>query len=306
MHVPTQGVIGGGNRSYLSNSNPNGFAELIVTTTVQLPSVGGWVQEIDFWRRKKITSRRPHSHHNKGLTDSCASAMSQGAASAKITPGGEEEAKKMTAQWAAAPNDALKLGVKLALGEWQALQLAVSNKWGGSDTALRLEYFEADICDWFLGPQKRIRTGEVENFLEEVMNEDFQVEAEDGSLQRVASLLTKLRTDVLTDKSFLGLLRMWQRARRRGKIQIEVEAKQDSDKADPELFESGDGDAKAGGSVMPSLVGAGGMDVVQEGDEGGEEPSTDAKKDNSGVPKEPLVDDDGFELVTTKRRGRRR
>ncbi|GAB5353114.1 hypothetical protein AAMO2058_000010500 [Amorphochlora amoebiformis] len=153
------------------------------------------------------------------------------------------EAKAVLASWAADKVKALEFGIRVALDEWQILTLAVEHRWGGQDSKLRAQYLYEDLCDWFTKAKQTIKCHQVEDLLFEVMQDDFQVEAEDGSVERTSNLLLQLRKDVLSAK-FDGLLALWKRHKKREGKKIQVIAQAEADKVDPNLLEQIDEEHK--------------------------------------------------------------
>lgn len=55
-------------------------------------------------------------------------------------------------------------GVRLCLGTWTALQLAVENEWGGTRSREKLKQLEGDIVNWFYRGKREESSGTVYRF----------------------------------------------------------------------------------------------------------------------------------------------
>ncbi|XP_060109101.1 pre-rRNA-processing protein TSR2 homolog [Heteronotia binoei] len=79
-------------------------------------------------------------------------------------------------------------GVKAVLGSWPVLQIAVENGFGGA--------YSQEKADWMVGAVEQffqsnadLDPEEVDDFLAEVMNNEFDTVIEDGSLSQVSRQL---------------------------------------------------------------------------------------------------------------------
>ncbi|XP_071082442.1 pre-rRNA-processing protein TSR2 homolog [Haliotis cracherodii] len=80
--------------------------------------------------------------------------------------------------------------VKSVLDGWTALQLAVSHGSGGPDSQEKAEWMVYAIETWFK-ENAHIESDELEDFLEDVMNAEFDMVIEDNSLPQVAQMICK-------------------------------------------------------------------------------------------------------------------
>ncbi|KAK3743547.1 hypothetical protein RRG08_027414 [Elysia crispata] len=74
------------------------------------------------------------------------------------------------------------------LDSWTALQLAVQQSFGGPESAEKARWMIHAIETWFLENQG-LETYEVEDFLERVLNSEFNLILEDNSVQEIARLI---------------------------------------------------------------------------------------------------------------------
>lgn len=182
------------------------------------------------------------------------------------------------------------LAISLILSTWPALSIAVVNNWGGPDSADKRDWFAGAISDDF---KERPDTDaeELEARLVEVMQDEFEVNVEDGSEVDIAVKIMKARQQCKEGdfREIQQMLKTWEE--RKGKaaglpqgVQI-VEHKGDGDSVDEEddsddYEDEDDGDINMedAEAKVPALVGA--LQPKQE----------------------PEVDDDGFTKVTGRRK----
>nr|XP_021404278.1 pre-rRNA-processing protein TSR2 homolog [Lonchura striata domestica] len=77
-------------------------------------------------------------------------------------------------------------GVRAVLGGWAALQLAVAQGFGGPQGPEKAAWLSSALLDFFT-QNADLEQEEVEDFLAEVMDNEFDTVVEDGSLQQVGS-----------------------------------------------------------------------------------------------------------------------
>ncbi|XP_046569167.1 pre-rRNA-processing protein TSR2 homolog [Haliotis rubra] len=80
--------------------------------------------------------------------------------------------------------------VKSVLDGWTALQLAVSHGFGGPDSQEKAEWMVYAIETWFK-ENANIQSDELEDFLTDVMNAEFDMVIDDNSLPQVAQMICK-------------------------------------------------------------------------------------------------------------------
>ncbi|RLV63903.1 hypothetical protein DV515_00017794 [Chloebia gouldiae] len=87
-------------------------------------------------------------------------------------------------------------GVRAVLGGWAALQLAVAQGFGGPQGPEKAAWLSSALLDFFT-QNADLEQEEVEDFLAEVMDNEFDTVVEDGSLQQVGSQYGPVRSSVL-------------------------------------------------------------------------------------------------------------
>lgn len=184
----------------------------------------------------------------------------------------------------------IDLLIALHLSLWPALTIAIQNGWGTSNPALgedKRDWLAGAISDLFVNNQLR-DLDDLEDVLTQVLSDEFEIVVEDGSLEEVARGIWKGRERVLNHDGgeVKGLMTIWESKRAKGKAGIVkavmgAEVNQDTDDSEEEEW-NGFAD-RAGGDDMemddaPALV------------------ESTKKKD------EPVVDEDGFTMVTSKKK----
>ncbi|XP_050997973.1 pre-rRNA-processing protein TSR2 homolog [Acomys russatus] len=79
-------------------------------------------------------------------------------------------------------------GVRAALEAWPALQIAVENGFGGVHSQEKAEWLGGAVEDYFIA-NADLELEEVEDFLGELMTNEFDTVVEDGSLPQVSQQL---------------------------------------------------------------------------------------------------------------------
>jgi pre-rRNA-processing protein TSR2 len=193
-----------------------------------------------------------------------------------------------TAQAAAAHT--FTRAVHVVFGEWTCLKLAVENEWGGRQSREKGLALLKRVLDGLLG-SANVHRDELEDLLDLALLDDFNIETEDSSPREVAELLVRLHAEAKaggTTTADALLLR----AAGKGSSWVEVppppkahdESSDDDDDCDDD---DGDGSTpRAGG---PSAMEA-----------------EDVSDADGGASKAPVVDEDGFTMVATRKRGGRR
>ena len=163
-------------------------------------------------------------------------------------------------------------GVIARLAYWTALKIAVDQSWGGPESASKRTWLAGVIVDAFEEGEKP-DDQYVEEMLLQVMQDEFDVDLEDGSAEGVAVDIVRLWEDVQAGNQTL-LTQYEERAEKlKGKaVEVREGVESGSD------WESGGEDEESGESmddVAPQLL---------------------ERQAKPG----PLVDDDGFTLVQGK------
>ncbi|XP_066284706.1 pre-rRNA-processing protein TSR2 homolog isoform X1 [Branchiostoma lanceolatum] len=85
----------------------------------------------------------------------------------------------------AAPMDIFRDSVKSVLDGWTVLQLAVQHGFGGVHSTAKAAWMGEAVSQWFQ-ENADIDPSELEDFLAEILNNEFDTVADDGSLSQVA------------------------------------------------------------------------------------------------------------------------
>ena len=184
-----------------------------------------------------------------------------------------------------------ELGLTLTLFTWPDLTLAVSNNWGGPDSASKREWFAGAMSDLFPTPTSPSNAPtpeleDVEERLLQIMDDEFEVVVDDDSSLEVAEGIMRLWGECMAG-DFGGVRRLQEefegRGARGGERQMftagaVVDQDTDGDSVDGEDWEGDeeDGDVEMG-DAPPQLV---------------------SRREREA----PEVDDEGF--TTVRRRGR--
>ncbi|CZS97438.1 related to TSR2 Twenty S rRNA accumulation protein [Rhynchosporium agropyri] len=87
-----------------------------------------------------------------------------------------------------------ELGIALSLYSWPSLSLAVTNNWGGPDSEEKRQWFVGQTID-LLQENPDVDDAWIEEFLLNVMLDEFEVNVDDESGYEVAEQIVKLRRD---------------------------------------------------------------------------------------------------------------
>uniref|UniRef100_A0ABM5FPZ7 Pre-rRNA-processing protein TSR2 homolog n=1 Tax=Pogona vitticeps TaxID=103695 RepID=A0ABM5FPZ7_9SAUR len=79
-------------------------------------------------------------------------------------------------------------GVEAVLGSWPVLQIAVENGFGGAYSQEKAEWMVGAVEQYFQS-NADLEPEEIEDFLAELMNNEFDTVVEDGSLAQVSQQL---------------------------------------------------------------------------------------------------------------------
>ncbi|KAL8949538.1 MAG: hypothetical protein Q9222_004360 [Ikaeria aurantiellina] len=184
-------------------------------------------------------------------------------------------------------NQKFDLAIALTLSTWSALTLSVQNSWGGPDSAEKRDWFAGAISDLFeTTPDADVEY--LEEFLLQVMNDEFEVNVEDDSTAEVAAKIVGLRK--LTLQGDFGMVddmyRRWAERQAKGgeKVNFQRMGGEDDDDDDDDDDEEWD------------------SEEVQEedGDMNVDEAPQLVKPPRQKI--FPKVDDEGFTEVVAKKR----
>ncbi|XP_066395426.1 uncharacterized protein [Miscanthus floridulus] len=102
--------------------------------------------------------------------------------------------------------------IGLLFGRWTALQLAVQNRWGGLDSQAKADRLASSVLSWFTRAAARgtgpLDQDELEGLLYDAMDESFNADIEDGSVEEVTKHLMIMYTCCLRQNySYIDELR---------------------------------------------------------------------------------------------------
>ena len=221
--------------------------------------------------------------------------------------------------------------VHVVFGEWTCLKLAVENEWAGHQTRDRALALLKRVLDGLLS-SANVHRDELEDVLDTALVDEFNLEAEDESPQQVANLLLTLHAEAKVGATTMADS-LLARAATKGPSWVQVppppKAKEESSDeedlgSDDEGMEDDDdgttprgAGAGSSSSTGGGAAGAGGSAGVQQQQQGGgggggggggvssmdaediSDPSAAAS--SARVPAAPEVDDDGFQMVPTRK-----
>jgi pre-rRNA-processing protein TSR2 len=166
------------------------------------------------------------------------------------------------------------------LSLWHPLQVAVTNAWGGPDSSDKRDWFAGAISDLFTSCPDTDQE-ELEVFLLQIMQDEFDCNVEDESENEVAGNILKVRQRMMETRTLEAAHEIERRWKNRGQMKTDKvlvqEVNQDAEDGEWEGFPDEDDDMED----APPLVAA------------------------PREPKEkpvPEVDDDGFTKVVGKKR----
>lgn len=192
-----------------------------------------------------------------------------------------------------------ELAVSLYLWRWPALTLAVSNEWGGPDSSEKRDWLAGTLADMFTTSKSSPpEIEDIEDVATQVLNDEFSVVLEDDSAYDLATAICLAWTDC-QDGRFDKIEQLkvhFQNSKPTAPV-----AKKQQQKTGDETTAGEDSDSSSGTDA--ELDG-------EEGEEGGQTAGTAGAMDLDPAPvptrQEPVVDEDGFELVQAKGKGGRR
>ena len=84
------------------------------------------------------------------------------------------------------------------LARWTALQLAITNEWGGADSSKKGDEMYEELLEWFLKRKGGKHAEDLEELLIEILGDDFSVQCEDGSPREVARIACNMYEQIAT------------------------------------------------------------------------------------------------------------
>ncbi|MCJ1245325.1 rRNA accumulation- protein [Trapelia coarctata] len=129
-----------------------------------------------------------------------------------------------------------ELSIALTLSTWPALSLAVQNGWGGPNSSEKRDWFAGAISE-LLETTPDADVEYLEEFLLQVMNDEFDANLEDGSAEEIAARVVGFRklTAQGDFKMVDEMYARWQERQRKGGGEVRmkfVEGNEDEDDTD--------------------------------------------------------------------------
>jgi len=155
-----------------------------------------------------------------------------------------------------------------------ALQLAITQGFCGRDSAERGAWMPGALTDWVLQNKRNLDQSDIEECLFDMMTGDFECLTEDGSCREVADLIWKILRSIQT-ANFDEYSRLM------------------------------DGIKVPKENLQRSQVELKNSDTEGSEDEDDDE-QVEAKVEKVKEKQEPIIDEDGFEMVATKQKGGRK
>lgn len=181
----------------------------------------------------------------------------------------------------------LDLGITLALFLWPSLTLAVNSCWGGPESQAKREWFASITID-LVAENPGADADWIEEFLLNVMFDEFEVNVEDDSALEIAETIVRLRKDCAQGNwaEVLSMKKRWDAKDQKIELQRFIKGEDPNNEAskgdDNDDFE----------------------EVEEDEDDESEENDTDkASLPRLSKTREPVeIDEDGFTKVTKKKR----
>jgi len=180
--------------------------------------------------------------------------------------------------------DCFVRAIGAALGSWDALQTAVHQGWGGDDGEAIGRWMPGVVAELFQKPQ--VFHDELEDFLCDIMHQEFHTELEPGVANFVARQILQFKTVCENggSQALFTYITKYEQSKSSRRVQ------------DVQLEDGVWGSAYQIGGVQEDPAEAVGLTDAMDGMAvgGAEEPAG------------PIVDEDGFELLQPKGKGRRK
>lgn len=193
--------------------------------------------------------------------------------------------------------------IMLTFELWPAMRLAVSEEWGGSDSADKRDFLLSHLCDEYgnAGSAFEPDLDDLADILEHYMIDEYEARLEDGSPDWVAGRILGLHRVIFAPTDDLT---------RAQAAVAELEKAFEELKGKKATFQQGpnqDGEVEGHGSEDEDMRDARSMAQqhggITEADRVGAR--VGLEQDQARTPREPqqpIVDEDGFETVVSRRR----
>jgi len=195
---------------------------------------------------------------------------------------------------------AFRVGVWAGFVRWPAIALAVTHGWTSNASEKREALYDQVIQMFYKNMDGKVSQDKLADFLYTRAQRDFNTDLDDESDDWMARLCLQLWQDCMVKKDFVGLIRMLGRIP--NLVAQEVEHESDEDDEEDEQMDD----------EKQVLEGIGELDVKEQQQqkelEGSIPDLIPTEQDDQGKEKEkeetPLVDDDGWNTVPSKKKKR--
>ncbi|SNX85870.1 related to TSR2 - protein with a potential role in pre-rRNA processing [Melanopsichium pennsylvanicum] len=188
---------------------------------------------------------------------------------------------------------------------WPAMRLAVSEQWGGPDSADKRDFLLSHLCDQYGNPGSAFEPDldDLADILEGYMIDEYEARLEDGSPDWVAGRIVGLHrvifspnNDLASAQAAVAELEKAYEELKGKKATVQQGVNQDDE---VEAHSSEDEDMRDA-RIMAQQHGG-----VTEADRQGARVGLEQDQARATAPREPqqpIIDDDGFETVVSRRR----
>jgi pre-rRNA-processing protein TSR2 len=215
------------------------------------------------------------------------------------------------------PYTSFQAGVTATLRTWSALKTAVDQSWGGSDSATKAEDLRSNIFTYFDGtsPNPKMTLYDLEDNLGAYMEEEFGVVLEDNSEREVAELIWRMYECCAKGDCTLANRvvedAIWAEEQLQGSgVKSIIKNGDDDDDDDDDAMK--DSDNEAGGDDTMNSTATNSTNAVEYSSGYLFGNPSKPKKElppprqlGEAEPEKPIpeLDDDGFAMVVTKKKG---
>ncbi|KAI8822936.1 Pre-rRNA-processing protein TSR2-domain-containing protein [Fimicolochytrium jonesii] len=190
--------------------------------------------------------------------------------------------------------------VRLVFDRWTALQLALDHQMAGTSTPQRATELLEHTLDFFTQYKSDVEAHEIAENLKAFFNEIFNAELDDGSPEQIGRTLVRCWREVVEEGDATGVEEMRRKAEQ---ARTRNAGRQSQSQRHPSNEDSSSSDEESDGDA--EVVAEAGATGSINRDDGGAAPMEVDEEPAARRP-EPVVDEDGFELVQNTRKGRRR
>ncbi|KAI3485597.1 hypothetical protein L1887_51065 [Cichorium endivia] len=196
--------------------------------------------------------------------------------------------------------------IMLTFELWPAMRLAVSEEWGGSDSADKRDFLLSHLCDQYgnTGSAFEPDLDDLADILEGYMIDEYEARLEDGSPDWVAGRIVGLHrvifspdNDIARAQQAVAELEKAFQELKGKKSNFEHGADQDAEVDSHDGHDHDEDQQMRDAQRMARSQGG-----IMEADRAGAQAALDQQARAPREPQQPIVDEDGFETVVSRRR----